>query len=137
MSETYHLELVWGDTNDSMFVVVKKFILDLGSFLSKDFLSKFPDFFSRNFFNFHIFHFFFQLLECEAFRIFCPLLNFQALGMPPVFPSFPVLLGKKKEENFGKKMLDKSGPFSETNCFNRRVREFFFFFLRFISTQSY
>ena len=74
-------------------------------FLSKDFLSKFSLFFSRIFLCFHIFHFFFQIFECEACQMFCPLLNFQSLERFPVFPSFPVSLGKK-EETLGKKLLD-------------------------------
>ena len=62
-------------------------------FLSKDFQSKFPDIFSRIFFlYFHVVLFFFQILKCEAFQIFCPLLNFQTWEMFPVFPAFPVFL---------------------------------------------
>ena len=42
------------------------------------------------------FKFYFQILECEAFQIFCPLLNFQILEVFPVFRAFPVFLGKKR-----------------------------------------
>ena len=49
------------------------------------------------------------MLECEAFQIFCPLFNFSTLEMFPVFPAFPVFLGKKKEENLEeKKVVGKS-----------------------------
>ena len=44
--------------------------------------------------------FFFQILEWEAFQVFCPLLNFQTLEMFPVFLAFPVFLGKKKRGKF-------------------------------------
>ena len=67
------------------------------SFLSKDFQSKFPDIFSRIFFlYFHVVLFFFQILKCEAFQIFCPLLNFQTLEMFPVFSIFSCFSWKKK-----------------------------------------
>ena len=65
--------------------------------------------FFAKFLYFHIFPFFFHILECEAFQIFCPLLNFQALEMFPAFPAFPVFLGKK-EEKLEKKLLDENGP---------------------------
>ena len=75
----------------------------LGPFLSKDFLSKFPDFFFAQFFlYFHVL--FFQILECEVFQIFCPLLNFQTLEVFPVFRAIPVFLGIKKEEKLEKKV---------------------------------
>ena len=74
-----------------------------GPFLSKDFLSKFPAFFFRAVFRISIFSFFFQRLKCEAFQIFCPLLNSQTMEIFPVFPAFPDFLGKKK-------YFDKNGP---------------------------
>ena len=61
-------------------------------FLSKDFQSKFPDIFSRIFFLYFHVVLFFQILKCEAFQIFCPLLNFQTWEMFPFFPAFPVFL---------------------------------------------
>ena len=77
--------------------------------MSKDFLSRFPDFF-------------FRILEYEAFQIFFPLLNFQTLEMFPVFPAFPVFLGKKRG-NFVEKLLDKKGPKS-VNKLNVSVRRY-------------
>ena len=44
----------------------------------------------------------FFTLECEAFQIFCPMLNFQSSEMFPVFPDFPVFLGKQKRKNWEK-----------------------------------
>ena len=49
-------------------------------------------FFAHFFFVFPCCPFFFQILKCEAFQIFCPLLNFQTWEMFPVFPAFPVFL---------------------------------------------
>ena len=39
---------------------------------------------------------YFQILACEVFQIFCPLLNFQFLEMLPAIPAFPAFLGKQK-----------------------------------------
>ena len=64
-------------------------------------------YFSRNFVFPYFSSFFFHILECEAFQIFCPLLNFQTLEM---FPVFPVFLGRKNEEKIGEKLLDKNAP---------------------------
>ena len=67
-------------------------------------MSKFPDFFSRIFLYFHIFLFFFQILECEAFQILCPLL---ILNFGNVF-CFSCFSWKKKRGTSGKKMFDKN-----------------------------
>ena len=72
----------------------------------------FQIFLSRNCLYFHIFHFLFQILECEPFQNFSPLLNVQILEMFPVFPAFPAFpafLGKKGGI-FGKQLLDKNAP---------------------------
>ena len=45
---------------------------------------------------------FFQILECEALQILCPLVNFQTLEMFPVFHASPVFVGKKKRKIFKK-----------------------------------
>ena len=45
-----------------------------------------------------MFFFLFHLLDCEAFQMFRPLLNFQILETLPVFPAFPVFLEKKEED---------------------------------------
>ena len=66
--------------------------------------------FFAKFLYFHIFPFFFHILECEAFQIFCSVLNFQTLEMFLVFPAFPFFLRKKRRKFMGK-LLDKNGPF--------------------------
>ena len=71
----------------------------------------FQTFFSRNFcISIFSVSFFFQKLECEAFQIFCPLLNFWTLETFPVFPALPVFLGNKKRKIWKKTLLDKNGP---------------------------
>ena len=85
----------------------------IGRSYRRIFCQNFQIYVSRIFWYFHIFHFFSQLLESEAFQIFCPLYNFQTLDMFPVFPAFPVFLGKDKEENLVTKLLDENGLFDQ------------------------
>ena len=78
----------------------------------------FQFFFRAFFLYFHIFRFFFEILECEVTQIFCPLLNFQTLEFFPVFPSFLVFLGKK-EENLQKSCSIRTGrSYPRTFCLN-------------------
>ena len=71
------------------------------------YISQFQEFFVAQFFVFLYFPplYFFQILECEAFQIFCPLVNFQTLEMFPGFTDFPGFLGRKKRGTFGKKVV--------------------------------
>ena len=57
---------------------------------------------------FCFFLFFPQILDCEAFQIFYPLLNFQTLEM------FPVFVGKKRGKSGGK-LFEKNGPKRQGN----------------------
>ena len=66
------------------------------------FLSQFPDFFSRNFYYFHIFQFLFPNGMRRLPNIL-PSVNFQILEMLPAFSCFSCFLGKKKRGKFGKK----------------------------------
>ena len=78
----------------------------VGPFLSKDVMSKFPDFFCA-FFCVSIFSFFFPNTGMRSLPniIFFPLLNVQTLEIFPVLPAFPVFLGKKKKRKiWGKKV---------------------------------
>ena len=98
----------------------------------------FQFFFRAFFLYFHIFRFFFEILECEVTQIFCPLLNFQTLEFFPVFPSFLVFLGKK-EENLQKSCSIRTGrSYPRTFCLNFQVffsRNFLYFHIfRFYST---
>ena len=76
--------------------------MPIGRSYRRTFCLNFQIFFRGMFLYLHIFQTFFQILECEAFQIFCPLLNFQALEMFPVYPAFPDFLGKKRGKIRGK-----------------------------------
>ena len=52
---------------------------------------------------------YFQILECEAFQIFCPVLNFKVWEMFFAFPASPVFVGEQKKENLDKICLIGTG----------------------------
>ena len=69
--------------------------------MSKDFASKFPYFFSAQFFVFQHFPFFPNIGMLVPNIL--PSVKFPNFGMCPVFPAFPVFLGEK-ERKIGKKV---------------------------------
>ena len=79
------------------------------SFLSKDVLSKFPDFFSRNFVYFHVFRMLFPNIGMRSVPNILPCVKFQSIGNVLCFSCFSCFCRGKKKENLDKICLIGTG----------------------------
>ena len=87
----------------------------LGPFLSKDFLSKFPDFvFAQFFFCFHIFLFFFSSKSWKPSKYFC--VKFPNFRNVSRFSCFSCYSWNKKKRKFGKRWSIRTALSTRRRC---------------------
>ena len=92
-------------------------VLWQGPFLLKDFMSKFPDFFSR-IFSYSTFSIFFLHIGIRNLPNILPSVKFQTWEMSSVFPALPVFVGKWRGK-IGKKRCSKRTALITTNILFR------------------